>query len=147
MELKSLEIKNIASIEHALIDFTAEPLMDESIFLICGETGAGKSTILDAICLALYNKAPRLDSAEGQEWIGDDAIPREKRDPDGDLCTNDPRQFLRKGTAEASATLVFTGLDGVEYTAVWSVRRANRNIARRIQSIEWTISWGDGQIL
>lgn len=143
MELKSLEIKNIASIEHALIDFCAEPLRDESIFLICGETGAGKSTILDAICLALYNKAPRLDSAAGQEWIGDDAMPQEKRDPDGDLCTNDPRQFLRKGTAEASATLVFTGLDGIEYTAVWSVRRANRNIGRRIQNIEWTIKWGN----
>ena len=74
MELKSLVIKNIASIESARIDFTADPLRNESVFLICGETGAGKSTILDALCLALYNQAPRLASVS-QEWIGDDAIP------------------------------------------------------------------------
>ena len=146
MELKSLDIKNIASIESARIDFTADPLRNESVFLICGETGAGKSTILDALCLALYNQAPRLASVS-QEWIGDDAIPAGKRDPEGDLSTGDPRQFLRKGAAEASVTLVFAGLDAVEYTAVWSVRRAYGNIERKIQDTVWTISWGDGETL
>ena len=116
MELKSLVIKNIASIESARIDFCEEPLRDEAIFLICGETGAGKSTILDAICLALYNQAPRL-AAAAKEWIGDDALPAGKRDPEGDISTEDPKQFLRKGAVEASVTLVFTGLDGMDYTS------------------------------
>lgn len=146
MELKSLVIKNIASIESARIDFCEEPLRDEAIFLICGETGAGKSTILDAICLALYNQAPRL-AAAAKEWIGDDALPAGKRDPEGDISTEDPKQFLRKGAVEASVTLVFTGLDGMDYTSVWSVRRAYGNIERKIQDIVWTISWGNGEIL
>ena len=146
MELKILEINNIASIESARIDFGGWPLANESVFLICGETGSGKSTILDAICLALYNQAPRLASA-AQEWIIDDALPAEKRDSTGDIGTNDPRQFLRKGTAEASVRLVFTGVDGVEYTAFWCVRRAYGKAEKKIQDILWTVSREGGEVL
>ena len=52
MKLRKLEIHNIASIEDAVIDFEAAPLAESNVILITGETGAGKSTILDAICLA-----------------------------------------------------------------------------------------------
>ena len=53
MKLKKLTIDNIASIEHAEIDFDAAPLRDERLFLITGETGSGKSTFIECICLAL----------------------------------------------------------------------------------------------
>ena len=66
MKLQKLTIHNIASIEDATIDFDAQPLADSEVFLITGKTGAGKSTILDAICLALYADTPRLDATKMQ---------------------------------------------------------------------------------
>lgn len=146
MELISLEIKNIASIESAFIDFSAAPLKDEPIFLICGETGAGKSTILDAVCLALYNDAPRLSSVQ-QDRLADDAVAPENRTGDYTLSTRDTRQFLRKGTGEGSVTLVFSGSDGVEYTSYWHARRSRLRPDGRLQDLERTLSWGDGNCL
>lgn len=44
------------------IDFTA--FDEDGLFVITGKTGAGKSTVLDAICYALYGTVPRYDGAE-----------------------------------------------------------------------------------
>ena len=45
------------------IDFTR--LEENGLFLICGETGAGKTTILDAICYALYNQSSGSTRGKG----------------------------------------------------------------------------------
>ena len=52
MKILSIRIKNLASLadEH-FIDFESAPL-HAGLIAIVGKTGAGKSTILDAMCLA-----------------------------------------------------------------------------------------------
>lgn len=42
-------------VKEQLVDFTM--LEKSGVFLICGETGAGKTTILDAMCYALYGRS------------------------------------------------------------------------------------------
>ena len=69
MKILKLNIHNIASIEDAEINFEEQPLAQSEVFLIAGKTGSGKSTILDAICLALFDNTPRLNNTniEGKD--------------------------------------------------------------------------------
>ena len=65
MKIEKITLSNLTSIEgEQTIDFTEEPLRSAGLFAITGDMGSGKSTILDAICLALYNKAPRFDNVD-----------------------------------------------------------------------------------
>ena len=130
MKLAKLKIENIASVEMAEIDFDSGALADASVFLITGDTGAGKTTILDSICLALYNTTPRLNMASGvKSNFGTDNI-----------TARNTSNLLRHGARQASAVLTFLGSDGVMYEAVWQVKR-NRN--NKLTSPEQTLSWGD----
>ena len=144
MELHVLKIKNIASIADAEIDFSSAPLKDEPVFLICGDTGTGKSTILDAVCLALYNETPRME-ASSSEKLTDDAVAPGKRSDDDTVKINDTRQFLRKGTGRGSVELTFAGNDGKEYLAVWSISRAYGKPDGKLQRVEWSVEC-DGTI-
>ena len=62
MQILKLSFENINSLKGAwTIDFQA-PDFRSGIFAIVGPTGSGKTTILDAICLALYGHTPRIGS-------------------------------------------------------------------------------------
>lgn len=117
MKFKDLYIKNIASVEKAHICFDRGPLSESGLFLICGETGAGKSTILDAICLALYNQTPRLEGLRRRNDKAVDALAI----ADDRLTFADPRNYMRRGATAAEIELRFTGNDGRDYKALWYV--------------------------
>ncbi|APR65246.1 SMC family ATPase [Borrelia anserina] len=62
MRINKLIFKNIASYKGEYeINFDVSVLKQAGIFLISGNTGSGKSTILDCITLALYARVYRLD--------------------------------------------------------------------------------------
>lgn len=61
MRILRLRFKNLNSLAGEWdIDFTHPDYVSNGIFAITGPTGAGKTTILDAVCLALYGQTPRL---------------------------------------------------------------------------------------
>ncbi|WP_294324485.1 AAA family ATPase [uncultured Chryseobacterium sp.] len=128
MKILAIRIKNLASLEGTTeIDFTTEPLCSAGIFAITGATGAGKSTILDALCLALYGKTPRYLQAR-ETGI-------EIKDVQGStLSQGDVRGILRDGTADGFAEVDFRGIDGQNYRATWSVRRARNRADGSMQS-------------
>lgn len=61
MRILQVRFKNLNSLVGEWeIDLTHPAFASDGIFAITGPTGAGKTTILDAICLALYGRTPRL---------------------------------------------------------------------------------------
>ncbi len=70
MKILNLKFKNINSLAgENEIDFTDPVFADNGLFAITGKTGAGKSSILDAISLALYGKTPRVDVTGGENAV------------------------------------------------------------------------------
>ena len=119
MKLKELHIRNIASIERADIDFekdlndaiTGDPA---SIFLISGDTGAGKSVILDSISMALYKKTPRIADVAN-------ASKNDYTDAEGEqIRVASIEQYTRLGISDKDKSyseVVFEGNDGRMYHA------------------------------
>lgn len=121
MKLLKVTINNLNSLygEH-VIDFDKD-LARSPLFLIIGPTGAGKSTILDAICLSLFGQTPRLSKDTGN--------------PD-----KDPTLIMSYGTGRCEASLEFSKRDRDgerrHYRAVWSCRRARDKPSGNMQDPE-----------
>lgn len=107
MRLLQLRFTNINSLAGTWeIDFTNADFRRSPLFAIIGPTGSGKSTILDAVSLALYATTPRMTDTH-VKFEGPDACP-----------------VMTKGEGAASAAVRFEA-DGREYLSRWS-RRTKR---------------------
>ncbi len=149
MKLLKLEILNLASLDRPdgeVINFEEGALKDSTIFSIVGSTGSGKSTILDAICLALYNRAPRYPRQKGDrnqkiEVYGDPDESEKNR-----IAPTDCRNILTRGTKFGYSKLTFLANNGTIYRAEWSVEFSVKNFKNAITAL-YSISNVDGNIV
>lgn len=99
MQILKLSFENINSLKGAwTIDFQA-PDFRSGIFAIVGPTGSGKTTILDAICLALYGHTPRIGS-----------------------ITQNANEVMNRDCDSCRSSLEFQTLSG-RYRATWSQKK------------------------
>lgn len=133
MKVLAIRGKNLASLEDDFeINFTVEPLLSAGIFAITGSTGSGKSTILDALCLALFDDTPRTSqAAENNVQIVD---VKGKT-----INQRDSRNILRRGTGEGYAEVDFISLGGEKFRSRWSVRRSWSKVDGALQNTEFKL--------
>jgi len=119
MKILKVTIQNLNSLRLAkTIDFAASPLSDVGLFAITGDTGAGKTTILDAITLALYGKIHR---------------------------NKDVSEVMSYGAVESLAEVEFEN-NGKRYRSRWNLRRARKQLDGRIQPAEREVSeWNEAK--
>ena len=149
MKLLTLEIRNLSSLDRPdgeVINFEEGALKDSTIFSIVGSTGSGKSTILAAICLALYNRAPRYPRQKGDrnqkiEVYGDPDESEKNR-----IAPTDCRNILTRGTKFGYSKLTFLANNGTIYRAEWSVEFSVKNFKNAITAL-YSISNVDGNIV
>lgn len=114
MKIKKVELSNINSLAgNWNIDFESEDFANSSMYCISGPTGSGKTSILDAICLALYGLTPR------QERINSTV-----------------NEIMTYGTMECFAKVTFE-CKGAVYSACWSQHRAART--KKLQGYSWVL--------
>ena len=130
MKILAIRGANLASLKGPFeVDLAAPPLRHLGLFSIAGPVGAGKSTILDAMCLALFNRTPRLSGTGGAPVLKD-------RDA---LRSHDPRSLVRRGVGMAFAEVDVRGVDGIVYRARWQVRRARGQAFGKLQAPELSL--------
>ncbi|MEA3287983.1 MAG: AAA family ATPase, partial [Candidatus Marinimicrobia bacterium] len=126
MKILELRFKNLNSLYGEwLIDFTDPEYVTNGIFALTGPTGAGKSTALDAICLALYGHTPRLGK-----------------------ITKSGNEIMSRQTGECYAEVLFESSSG-RFRCHWSQHRARKSASGDLQSPQHEISEGieNGQVI
>ncbi len=114
MKILSIRFKNLNSLrgEHS-VRFDVAPIDGSGLVAITGATGAGKTTILDAITVALYGEIPRYGSGT-------------------------PRDLMSRHTGECFADVEFEVKD-CKYRSSWSLHRSRRKHDGEFQSTKMEV--------
>ena len=94
--LQSLKIKNIALINEAVVEF------NKGLNILTGETGAGKSIIIDALCFVLGERADKSLIKTGTDSARVEAV------FDVDVSNPDILNFFEMIDVEAENTVIIT---------------------------------------
>lgn len=117
MRILYVRFKNLNSLVGEWeIDLSHPAFTSNGIFAITGPTGAGKTTILDAICLALYGRTPRLNK-----------------------ITKSGNEIMSRHTGECFAEVIFETSSG-KFRCYWSQHRARKKSDGELQAPKHEIS-------
>ncbi|MBS0350172.1 MAG: AAA family ATPase [Proteobacteria bacterium] len=120
MQILQIRFKNLNSLVGEWeIDLTNPAFVSDGIFAITGPTGAGKTTVLDAICLALYGRTPRLNK-----------------------ITKSENEIMSRQTGDCFAEVTFKTPAG-HYRCHWSQHRARKKPDGELQAPKHEIADAD----
>ena len=125
MRILGVRFKNLNSLTGEWhVDFTHPDYSSNGIFAITGPTGSGKTTIMDAICLGLYGRTPRLDKV-----------------------TKSSNEIMSRQTGECFAEVTFETQKG-RYHCHWSQYRARKRSDGALQQAKHEIADADsGEVM
>jgi len=120
MRILHLRFQNLNSLVGEWeIDLQHPAFSSDGIFAITGPTGAGKSTILDALCLALYGRTPRLNKV-----------------------TKSANEIMSRHTGECFAEVLFETQSG-RFRCHWSQHRSRKKPDGELQAPKHEIAHAD----
>ena len=120
MRILQVRFKNLNSlVGEWQIDLMHPAFESDGIFAITGPTGAGKTTILDAICLALYGRTPRLNKV-----------------------TKSGNEIMSRQTGECYSEVTFETQSG-RYRCHWSQHRSRKKPNGELQAPKHEIANAD----